>query len=128
LLGVYACAWLKHRLGFKHVFCIDRNEYRVPYSRHFGATPLLAAKDRDNFVERFAEVKKVAPHGVDVVVEMTGSPGVVPEGIKMLRFGGHYAFAGNSLVSFHMMSLPCYAQKCLTIVLLPQVWCIPTVD
>jgi len=91
LLGMYAIAWLKYELDFEHVWCIDRNPYRIPLTAKFGATPHHAI---DTAEERIAMINKVAPNGVDVVVEMTGSAAVVPEGIKFLRYGGHYAFAG----------------------------------
>jgi threonine dehydrogenase-like Zn-dependent dehydrogenase len=80
---------------------VDRNEYRVPYSAYFGAIPQVASKDKDDFKTRLAAVHAVAPFGVDVVVEVTGSPAVVPEGIKLLRFGGHYAFAGIHIPLLH---------------------------
>lgn len=33
------------------------------------------------------------------------SPAVVPEGIKLLRFGGHYAFAGNHIIIVRISQL-----------------------
>lgn len=38
--------------------------------------------------------RQASPDGVDLVLEVTGSSSVVPEGLKLLRYGGHYAFAG----------------------------------
>ena len=45
-------------------------------------------------MERVRQVRELCPQGVDVVVEMTGAKHVVPEGVQLLRNGGHYAFAG----------------------------------
>lgn len=78
LLGIYACAWLKHR-GVKQVFCTDLNTQRLALVAEFGGTPV--------------------PHRetlplVDLVLEVTGSSAVIPEGMKALRPGGHYIWAG----------------------------------
>jgi len=100
LLGIYAVAWLKYRLGMDHVFCIDRNAERLETAKLFGAIPLLddpdgGLSDIERAFERRKKVENVVGRsGVDVVVEMTGVAQVLPEGVDLLRNGGHYAFAG----------------------------------
>lgn len=78
LLGIYACAWLRHR-GVREVFCTDLSPQRLALVAEFGGVPV--------------------PHGtkmpeVDLVLEVTGSAAVVPDGIKALRPGGHYVWGG----------------------------------
>jgi len=78
LLGIYACAWLRHR-GVREVICTDLSPQRLALVAEFGGTPV--------------------PHGtkmpeVDLVLEVTGSAAVVPEGVKALRPGGHYIWGG----------------------------------
>lgn len=78
LLGIYACAWLRHR-GVREVFCTDLSSQRLALVAEFGGIPV--------------------PHGekipqVDLVLEVTGSSAVIPDGVKALRTGGHYVWAG----------------------------------
>ena len=78
LLGIYACAWLRH-CGVREVFCSDLSPQRLALVAEFGGIPL---DPRDT------------THTVDLVLEVTGSSAVIPEGIKALRPGGHYLWAG----------------------------------
>jgi putative phosphonate catabolism associated alcohol dehydrogenase len=78
LLGIYACAWLRHR-GVSEVFCTDPSPQRLALVADFGAIP--------------REPGTVIPP-VDLVVELAGTSAVIPEGIKALRPGGHYVWAG----------------------------------
>lgn len=78
LLGIYACAWLQHR-GVREVYCTDLSPQRLALVAEFGGIPV--------------------PHGsplptVDFVLEVTGSSAVIPDGVKALRPGGHYVWAG----------------------------------
>jgi putative phosphonate catabolism associated alcohol dehydrogenase len=78
LLGIYACAWLRHR-GVQEVFCTDLSPQRLALVAEFGGIPLAHGEKRQP---------------VDLVLEVTGSSAVVPDGIKALRPGGHYIWAG----------------------------------
>lgn len=78
LLGIYACAWLRHR-GVREVFCTDLSPQRLALVAEFGGIP----------VEPGANLP-----AVDLVLEVTGSSAVIPAGIKALRVGGHYIWAG----------------------------------
>lgn len=78
LLGIYACAWLRHR-GVREVFCTDLSPQRLELVAEFGGTPLPPGRE-------------VSP--VDLVLEVTGSSAVIPDGIRALRPGGHYVWAG----------------------------------
>src|SRR5690606_12582958 len=78
LLGIYACAWLRHR-GVHEVFCTDLSPQRLALVAELGGTPLPQG---------------TAMPTVDLVLEVTGSSAVVPDGIRALRPGGHYVWAG----------------------------------
>ena len=78
LLGIYACAWLRHQ-GVREVFCTDLSAQRLASVAEFGGTPV-----------RHGET--MPP--VDLVLEVTGSSAVIPDGVKALRPGGHYVWAG----------------------------------
>ena len=78
LLGLYACAWLRHR-GVREVFCTDLSPQRLALVADFGGIPVRP---------------DAAPANVDLVLEVTGSAAVIPDGVKALRPGGHYVWAG----------------------------------
>jgi putative phosphonate catabolism associated alcohol dehydrogenase len=78
LLGIYACAWLRHR-GVKEVYCTDLSPQRLALVAEFGGIPLDPG---------------AAIANVDLVLEVTGSSAVIPAGVKALRPGGHYVWAG----------------------------------
>jgi len=123
LLGIYAVAWLKKRVGMDNVFCFDVSPERLKTAERFGAIPVLVdswgdgeeAKSKE--LERLRRVREVCPHGVDVVVEMTGARSVLTEGIAMLRYGGHYAFCGMVHPDSNLSSLTgeTIIRKCITI-------------
>jgi len=124
LLGIYAVAWLKKRIGMDHVFCIDVNQGRLNTAARFGAIPLLidpsleAAAAEDERRRRRSQIERVVgPQGVDIVVEMTGARAVLPEGVELLRNGGHYAFCGMVHPDSNLSALTGeqIIRKCLTI-------------
>lgn len=117
LLGIYAVAWLRKRVGMDKVFCLDVSPERLKTAARFGATPLLVHGGAEEAKERAERVREICPQGVDVVVEMTGAKHVVPEGVQLLRNGGHYAFAGMVHPDSQLSSLTgeTIIRKCLTI-------------
>ncbi len=78
LLGVYACAWLRH-LGVAEVHCTDLSPQRLELAAEFGGISLSPGSEASGF---------------DLVLEVAGSAAVVPEGVRALRPGGHYVWAG----------------------------------
>jgi threonine dehydrogenase-like Zn-dependent dehydrogenase len=78
LLGIYACAWLRH-CGVREVFCTDLSPQRLAFVSEFGGIPL--------------KPDEPIP-AMDLVLEVTGSSAVIPDGIKALRPGGFYVWAG----------------------------------
>ena len=91
LLGIYACARLRGQ-GVERVFCVDVQKGRLERAEAFGGIPV------DGRAERYAESRRVieqaAPRGVDAVIEVAGAAALVPEGVRLLRPGGTYVFAG----------------------------------
>jgi len=71
----------------------------------FGGTPVLSS-----------DPSPIPPDEVDVVIEVCGSARAVPEGLRWLRPGGHYALAGmvhpESSLSLTGEAL---IRKCLTL-------------
>lgn len=91
LLGLYACAMLNRR-GVENVFCCDVNEHRLGLVSAFGGVPLNSAPE--NWPASVKRLRKVAGGGVDCVIEVAGSAEAVPQGVEVLRPGGHYIWAG----------------------------------
>ncbi len=74
LLGLHACALLRHR-GVTEIFCRDADSGRQSAALKFGA---IVGE----------------PNQVDAVIEVVGDPSVVAQGIDLLRPGGTYALVG----------------------------------
>ncbi len=82
LLGVYGAALLKAR-GVAEVHITDAVPARLALAAEFGAIPVAA------------EAAATLPaRSFDAVIEVAGTPAVVREGLRVLRPGGVYVFAG----------------------------------
>ena len=83
LLGIYACALLDQQ-GVSRVYYTDQLTLRREVSKEFGGIP----------IEKFDEIYSCDPNGVDLAIEVTGTPHVVKGGVSALRTGGDYIFVG----------------------------------
>jgi threonine dehydrogenase-like Zn-dependent dehydrogenase len=62
----------------------------------FGADHLLNLETYDTEESRVRRVRELTNGwGADICVEVVGSPSVIPEGIRMLKNGGHYLIMGS---------------------------------
>jgi alcohol dehydrogenase len=101
-LGMYAAALARHA-GCDEIIVTDVQEHRLETIRAFGATCTLnTARLADADVVR-AVRERTGGRGVDAALEVAGSPGIVPLGLKCLRTGGRYveqgcAFPGAQVV------------------------------
>ncbi len=94
-LGVYATALAKD-MGAHKVVVMDRVEERLNLAKAFGADETINVATVANPRQRIGRVRELTDGvGADVVVEVTGSPQVVAEGITMVRQGGSYLWVGN---------------------------------
>lgn len=104
LLGIYACAWLRHR-GVREVYCVDVEPRRLDLVEEFGGIPVLVD-----------EVNAKVPPGVDLVVEVAGSAAAIPQGIASLRAGGMYVWAGMVHPETRLdLTGEAVVRKCLTV-------------
>jgi putative phosphonate catabolism associated alcohol dehydrogenase len=100
LLGIYACAWLRHR-GVKEVFCADLSPERLGLVSDFGGWPLAMGETIS---------------AADLVLEATGSSAVVREGVAALRPGGHYVWVGMVHPETRLdLTGEAILRKCLTV-------------
>jgi len=100
LLGIYACAWLRHR-GVREVYCTDVSPERLAVAAPFGGIAVAAGE---------------SPPKVDLVLEVTGASAVVPAGVAALRPGGHYIWAGMVHPQTQLdLTGEAVLRKCLTV-------------
>ena len=94
-LGVYAVAFAK-ATGASEIIVIGGSQNRLDICKKFGATMLLNRNETTQEQRREIVMKTTYNRGVDLVVEAAGTPGVVEEGIKLVRRGGTYLSLGFS--------------------------------
>ena len=93
LLGLYGAAIAKAR-GARLVVGIDTVPARREMAKKFGVDVTLdpGASSEDELVKKARA--HCPPEGPDAVIEVCGSPEVIPSGLKMLRIGGRYVLGG----------------------------------
>lgn len=82
LLGIYGVALLHHH-GIKEVWITDTNQERLELAKRFGAQPISAPKLNESETMFF-----------DAVIEVAGVSHIISEGMRHLRSGGTYLWAG----------------------------------
>ena len=114
-LGMYACAFTK-QLGGKKVIAIDVMDERLELAKQFGADHIINAKNvGENLLDEIMKITE--DRGADVIIEITGEPSVIKEGIKMLRVGGTYILLGAIYPNNHVtLDSSDIITKCLKIV------------
>ena len=94
-LGIYATA-VARDMGAATVIVIDRFESRLQMATAFGADHVIDLGTFDTEEKRVRRVRELTNGwGADVCVEVVGAPAVIPEGIRMLKNGGHYLIMGS---------------------------------
>jgi threonine 3-dehydrogenase len=89
-IGLFAIGVAK-AAGAARVFASDISAYRLDLARHMKADVVLDAREGD-FVKRCLELTGGA--GLDGVLEMSGSPAAVRDGLAALRSGGRISLLG----------------------------------
>lgn len=72
----------------KHVIAIDKNDMRLEVAKEFGATETIN-NTKENMVEKINEI--VGPEGLNYVVDTTGEPSVMKDGLNALTIKGQFA-------------------------------------
>lgn len=89
-------ALLAKAIGANKIILIERNPYRLGKAKELGFKVLDAA--RTSVQERIEEVRQLTDGtGADVVIESTGVPTLVAEGLEMARRGGKYLIFGTAV-------------------------------
>lgn len=93
-LGISAAA-LSKDMGAAHVIVVEKNLERLKVARDFGADEVIGMEQYPSAEERVAKVRELTGgRGVELVIELTGNPDGIPEGMKMLGPGGTYLLVG----------------------------------
>jgi threonine dehydrogenase-like Zn-dependent dehydrogenase len=94
-LGVYAVAFARH-LGASQIIVTGGSENRLQLCKDFGASAVLNRRTTSVEERREFILSRTGGRGADVVVEATGDPSAVHEGLPLLRPGGAYLSIGFS--------------------------------
>jgi len=93
-LGLSATVVAKE-MGASQVIAVDQLAHRLEMSKSFGADATINTSEYPTAAARVEKVKQLTNgRGADLVVEVTGRPEVVPEGLEMLISGGTYLSMG----------------------------------
>lgn len=94
MLGINAVTLLRE-MGAGKIIAIDKDKTRLEFAREFGADEIVNVKQKKQ-AEILSLIKDLTGgHGADVIVEATGNPKVIPQGMEMLRKGGRYLLMGT---------------------------------
>ncbi len=87
MLGVYAACYLREQ-GYDIVVIVDKNSNRLQFAEKFGATHTFNSDIVSND-EISAQLKELTKNcGVDLAIEVSGSPSALPDLIEWLGIGG----------------------------------------
>ncbi len=93
-LGLLACA-VASVAGARQVILVGAPDARLELGEAFGATTTISV-ERTGAEERAGLVRELTDgRGADIVMEFTGHPGALNEGLEMVRRGGRYLTVGQ---------------------------------
>lgn len=82
--------------GALRVFVVGAPRSRLEAARRIGADDTLDIEEASDRESRLRWVRdRTGGRGADVVIEASGNPAAVPEGLEMLRDGGRYVVVGQ---------------------------------
>ena len=95
-VGLYATVVAAQSPAAK-VITIDMSEPRLQFSKRWGATDTVSIKDYPDPAERVAKVRELCGGiGANLVVECSGVPSAVNEGLDMMAKTGMYLLVGQT--------------------------------
>ena len=88
-------AFLARMLGASRIIAIDKSEYRLKLARDLCVDEIINIRNLEEPNERIKRVFELTDNlGADLVIECTGAPHILSEGLDMLRLGGTYLVEG----------------------------------
>lgn len=93
-VGLSAAAFA-HLRGAGQIFMIGAPQARLALGEAMGVDTALDLSEMDENARSAAIMEATQGRGVDVVLEASGNPAALPEGLRLLRDGGTYVVAGH---------------------------------
>lgn len=128
-LGLFAIA-VAREMGAGQIIVIDKIPDRLNLALEMGADETLDV-NVTSVDDRISRIKQLSStEGADVVIEVTGSPNVIQEGIDILRPGGNYMLIGNINLGVESSIQPgsiIRNSKTISSVIVYEAWVIPRV-
>lgn len=88
-------AFMARMLGAGRIIAVDKSEYRLGLAKQLGVNETISVIEFSTEQERIRKVLELTEGlGADLVIECTGDPNVLSEGLDMLRLGGTYLVEG----------------------------------
>jgi threonine dehydrogenase-like Zn-dependent dehydrogenase len=88
-------ALMARMLGAGKIVAIDKSEYRLRLARELCSAETISLSEYPEPAERVEQVSALTDNiGADIVIECVGDPGVISEGLDILRIGGTYLVEG----------------------------------
>src|SRR5580765_3755762 len=82
--------------GALHVLVVGAPKARLEAAKRIGAEVVLDVTETSDPARRAAWVRdRTSGRGADVVIEASGNPAAIPEGLEMLRDAGRYVVVGQ---------------------------------
>jgi len=89
-IGVMSIA-VSRLCGATKIIATEVNDYRIHLAKKMGADIVLNPQKNDVLETVFNETNGL---GVDIVLEMSGSPSAINDGLKAIRAGGRFSMLG----------------------------------
>jgi threonine dehydrogenase-like Zn-dependent dehydrogenase len=88
-------ALMARMLGAGKIIVIDKSEYRLRLAQELCSAETISLKEYPKQSDRLSRVLTLTDNiGADLAIECVGDPGVISEGLDMLRIGGTYLVEG----------------------------------
>lgn len=88
-------ALMARMLGAGKIVVIDKSDYRLRLAKDLCSAEMLSLREFPTREDRLSRINELTDNiGADLVVECVGDPGVISEGLDMLRIGGTYVVEG----------------------------------
>ncbi len=105
-LGLYAAS-VARDMGAGRIIAIDGIPQRLELARGFGADEVICLEEYGTPESRVQRVRELTDgRGAQVVLEVVGSPQVIPEGLQMVQPGGAYVEIGVVSGKFSLEFFP----------------------
>jgi len=88
-------AFMAKMMGAGKIIAVDKSEYRLKLARELCVNETISLNDYPTVEGRTARVMELTDGlGSDMVIECTGDPAILSEGLDILRLGGTYLVEG----------------------------------